>query len=123
MPRGKPFQKGATGNAKGRPKLGLSLAEAMRERFPVERICEIAESLVTGAEDDRVRMQALTFIADRAHGKPLQAIELKQPDVTSEVDLDTVKAIPLDRKIALLKAADEIDAIAKAASADESNPQ
>jgi hypothetical protein len=55
-------------NPRGRPKVGQSLAEAMRAHFSPQTIIELAESL-TRSEDDRVRMVALQFIAERSWGK------------------------------------------------------
>lgn len=55
-------------NPRGRPRIGQSLAEAIREHFSPDTIIELAEKL-TRSEDDRVRMVALQFIAERGYGK------------------------------------------------------
>ena len=102
-------------NPRGRPRRGLSLAEAMRERFPLQRICDLAEELATGADDDRVRMQALSFIADRAHGKAPQVVKFESDDG----DEFNLSGVPVERQIALLGALDALDEIAVTSEADE----
>lgn len=60
---------GASPNPAGRKSVGDSLADAMRRKFPPARIVELAERLAETADSDSVRLSALLFIADRAHGK------------------------------------------------------
>lgn len=69
------FRPGQSGNPAGRPKVGESLASAMRHKFPPDRICELAEKLATTAESDQVRLSALQFIAERGHGKVTTVID------------------------------------------------
>jgi len=78
---GNRFEKGVSGNQKGRPKL-TRLTEALREQLaetnpdaPEETQAEaIARTLIRGAISGNV--QAAREIADRCEGKPKQAIDL-----------------------------------------------
>jgi len=99
-------------NPAGRPKVGLSLAEAMRKRFPVSRIVDMAEQMFADATDERVKMQALQFIADRAHGKVLSTTEITINDGTGETASVDWSKVPVERRRALLNALSEVDGMA-----------
>lgn len=91
-----PYKPGESGNPKGRPPVGRSLADALRRRFPPDRVVDIAESL-TESEDDRVRMIALQFIADRGYGK---VVDTSAPDADDDsIDLSH---IPIDERRLML---------------------
>lgn len=62
-------------NPRGRPPVGESLANALRSRFPPDRIAELAEKLATTADSEQVRLSALQLIAERAHGKVTTTID------------------------------------------------
>lgn len=71
MPRGRPFEKGKSGNPGGRP-AGLA---AFREK--AQKVADIAlKVLVEALKDDDVRnrVAAAKEILDRAWGKPTQEI-------------------------------------------------
>jgi hypothetical protein len=68
MAVGHRWKPGEVTNPRGRPPVGRSLAYAIRNRFPPERIVDIAEDLIA-SEDERVRMVALQFLVDRGFGK------------------------------------------------------
>lgn len=111
--RGNPAMRagGPSLNPKGRPKLGDSLAEAMRLRFPVERICDLAEALVTGAESETVRMSALQMIAERTAGKAPQVVEMTvgQRGDDDLIDLTTMTPAQLDAAREAAKEPDDSD--------------
>lgn len=106
------FQKGQSGNVNGRPKVGLSLAEAMRKRFPVAAIVDMAAQMFADATDERVKMQALQFIADRAHGKVLSTSEVTINPGTGEVGQVDWSKVPVERRRALLAALSDVDGMA-----------
>lgn len=106
------FAKGQSGNVNGRPKVGLSLAEAMRKRFPPSVVVDMAAELATNADDERVRMQALQFIADRAYGKVLTTTEVTINDGTGETASVDWKNVPIERRRQLMNALSEVDGMA-----------
>lgn len=101
-----PFAPRQSGNLLGRPRVGLSLAAAMRRKFPPDRIVELAEKLATTADDERVRMVALQFIAERAYGKIVSA-----PDHDEDDDAIGVSAFPLKERRAMLTAMTKMAAV------------
>lgn len=75
-PRGKPFQKGKTGNPGGRPKLTeeeRSLVDACKAKAPAA--LDVIESIMLNSENDRNRLTAAMAIIERAWGKPVQPTE------------------------------------------------
>jgi hypothetical protein len=93
------FRPGVSGNAKGRPRVGASLADALRRRFPPERVVDIAERMVESL-DERVRMVALQFIADRGYGKVVTATD-HESDGEDAID---VSHIPIEERRSMLTA-------------------
>jgi Family of unknown function (DUF5681) len=76
----RPFVKGQSGNPGGRPKTGFGalLREETRDG------AELAEFMLDVFRGKRrslkLRMEAATWIADRAFGRPIQATEVSGPD-------------------------------------------
>lgn len=65
-----PWVKGQSGNKRGRPKQVLELVEYARERC--EEAITTAVTLLR-SEDEKVQLQAATFIRDTGMGRPSQA--------------------------------------------------
>jgi hypothetical protein len=107
---------GHSGNPRGRLPVGLTLADAIRRRFPPERIVDLLEKL-TEATDERVRMMATQALADRGYGKVLTEVEITSRQPEAKVDWSTVTP---ERRRELMAAADEIEAIAETSGADDS---
>lgn len=77
QPRGKPFQKGKSGNPGGRPKRTeeeRQLIEACRAKTP-EALAVVAD-LMDNSTNDRVRLAAAQYIIDRGYGKAPERIAL-----------------------------------------------
>jgi hypothetical protein len=63
------FPKGASGNPRGRPKIGQSMAELAREHGP-----EMLKVLVRAARKGSVA--AAQAVLDRGYGRPAQAVDM-----------------------------------------------
>ncbi|MEJ7597775.1 MAG: hypothetical protein WKG01_07695 [Kofleriaceae bacterium] len=89
-------------NPGGRPK-GESLQAAARRRGPPHRILDAAEKILDAKTDPAsVRMAALAFVAERAHGK-----------VTSVVDANITTAAEPQFNVSNLSADEQRDWLAK----------
>ena len=90
--RGRPFQPGQSGNPKGRPPRGTSIAECIRSLGGdggapyIERLHAIALG-----EDVRHAMTAISLLLDRGYGKTPQDValnELPDPRLMSDAELE-----------------------------------
>jgi hypothetical protein len=68
-----PFEKGKTGNPKGRPKIDPEVKELFKPhtKLALERLIFWAKS-----NDPKASVTASVHILDRAHGKPVQSNEI-----------------------------------------------
>ncbi len=71
--RGKPFQKGVSGNPGGRPKVLGDVQELAREQSP-HAINTLAEIMSNEKTPPAARVAAANALLDRGYGKPTQPI-------------------------------------------------
>jgi hypothetical protein len=77
-----PFERGQSGNPKGRPRKGKSLTEALEKVLKQKRqdgrknYDALATTLIELALQDK-NIQALRYIYDRVDGKPRETVELE----------------------------------------------
>ena len=62
-------------NPRGRPRVGDSLAAAVRASWPPEKLVELATRLAA-SEDESIAMRALEWLSDRSAGKVATSIDL-----------------------------------------------
>ena len=83
MPRGKPFQKGHSGNPGGRPKLPWSIVELARDNTP-----SAMHTLIEIHEDKNAppsaRVAAAEAVLDRGWGRPTQVVDATVRDTNSQ---------------------------------------
>jgi hypothetical protein len=101
----KPWPKGVSGNPGGRPKkklisdeLGRLLQEEALDGTGKTWAAVIAESLLKEAAKGNVR--AISELANRVEGKPLQAVEL---GMNSSSEIDTMTDEELKQRLAELR--------------------
>ncbi len=73
-----PFKPGQSGNPRGRPPVGESLATAVRDMGGKDGKKFLAElkRIAFKSKDDRTRLQALQVLIERGYGKPPQTIDM-----------------------------------------------
>lgn len=87
------WKKGETGNAKGRPRTGNSLAEAIRRRIDpdlyIDKLWEIAES----SPSDQTRLRALEMLSTAGYKRPAQVIEVGPADPFEDMSEEELRAL------------------------------
>ena len=76
---GKPIQPGQVLNPGGRPKIPSEVKEAFKAHT-LDALAVLVEVMNDKSEKGPARVSAASCILDRAWGKPLQALELSDPD-------------------------------------------
>ena len=86
--RGRPFEKGRSGNPGGRPKTDERVQKALRAATP-----KAAETLIEllDANEPKIRIQAANSILDRVCGKPAQRLDVEQSEPVRITLADDVK--------------------------------
>lgn len=81
-----PFVKGKSGNPKGRQI--EKLADKLAQQYG-PRALEIIASIMNNSEEDRYRLDAAKYLADRAYGKAKQEVDVKGTIETIIVNVRT----------------------------------
>ncbi len=91
--RGKPFQKGVSGNPGGRPKVLGDVQELAREQSP-HAINTLAEIMHNEKTPPAARVAAANALLDRGYGKPTQPISKTlakvEPSTMSDEELAAI---------------------------------
>jgi len=80
-----PFEKGRSGNPRGRPRKNESLTDLLREKIEtpakekITRKEKIVEKLIAMAEGGD--LAALRYVFDRCDGRPMQTLEINNDAV------------------------------------------
>lgn len=83
-----PFERGQSGNPKGRPRKGKSLTEALEKVLKQKRedgrknYDALADTLVKLAIEDK-NITAIRYIMDRVDGRPKETISINEIDIES----------------------------------------
>ena len=76
---GRPFQPGQSGNPKGRPRVGETVAEYIRGKFGPEArdLIEQLGAIATGGHRDvKARIEAIKLLLAYGFGKPLESLNI-----------------------------------------------
>ena len=94
--RGRPFQKGQSGNPAGRPKMPEDVKSKIRCACP-EAVDYLIELMSNPKEKTAYRLDAAKTLLDRGYGKPVQMQDV-QLEMSGAVDLDAqIRAILIER--------------------------
>src|SRR3712207_6345762 len=72
--RGRPFAKGQSGNPKGRPKNGHTLADALRSELTPDRRAQVVQAIIERAVSGDVA--AIKLLFERVDGRVPRPLEL-----------------------------------------------
>lgn len=95
MPRGRPFEKGRSGNPGGRPKVAAEVRELARQYTDVA-IKALTDIMQDEKSPPAARVSAATVLLDRAYGRAPQDLTVKGSIEQHIIDLVRQLDIPPD---------------------------
>ena len=96
---GRPFPKGTSGNPRGRPPGGQSLAERVRAKVGDDGAALVDMLYAVTVSDDeptRTRIEAAKLLLDRGFGRPRETVEVinePEPMDLSKVSTETLRQL------------------------------
>lgn len=92
------WQKGQSGNLKGRPPSTHALAEYIRANVEPKKLADVAISIMENVNaEDKDRLTATKFLADHGWSKPAVAIEIDKPQPLDLSTMTTEELTVLER--------------------------
>ncbi|MBV1786755.1 hypothetical protein KQ940_01645 [Marinobacterium sp. D7] len=80
------FQKGVSGNPKGRPRRGKSLAETLRARMPIGKLADELIRIALDGESDQIKLAAMKTLFEFSYGKPVDfELQSRLADIENQI--------------------------------------
>ncbi len=98
------WKKGETGNMKGRPRSGTSLAEVIRRKVDPEKMVEELEKIATESPSEQTRMRAIELLMERGWKKPAQVLEVGPANEFEDLTNEEIAALRAQAQAALVAA-------------------
>jgi hypothetical protein len=87
------WKKGESGNAKGRPRSGNSLAEAIRRNLDPDDVYKSLKDIADNSPSDQTRLRALEMLMGFGYKKPAQVLEVGPADPFEDMSEEELRAL------------------------------